>query len=106
MRAGNYSMAGYGGNDRLDGGTGADSMVGGIGNDTYVVDHIGDAVIEKYNEGYDTVETLLNNYQLTNNVEALKLRSVSGVTTGRGNNLNNRRRVPMLIPFTRRRASC
>ena len=32
-------------------------MVGLAGNDTYVVDDIGDVVVEALNEGTDTVET-------------------------------------------------
>lgn len=47
----------YGGNgaDRLDGKAGADQMNGGDGNDTYVIDNVGDTVIDS--GGYDTVET-------------------------------------------------
>ena len=44
--AGNDTLTGNAGNDYLDGGTGADTMKGGAGNDTYVVDNIGDMVIE------------------------------------------------------------
>ena len=40
---------------RSNGGTGADTLTGGAGNDTYVVDNTGDVVIEKANEGIDTV---------------------------------------------------
>ena len=34
------------GSNTLDGGAGADTMAGGAGNDTYVVDDIGDSVVE------------------------------------------------------------
>ena len=34
------------GNDTLDGGTGADTLTGGAGNDTYIVDDVGDVVVE------------------------------------------------------------
>jgi Ca2+-binding RTX toxin-like protein len=45
------------GNDTLDGGTGADKMTGGLGDDLYYVDHVGDLVTEKADEGTDTIET-------------------------------------------------
>ena len=44
--AGNDTLTGNAGNDYLDGGTGADTMKGGSGNDTYVVDNVGDTVVE------------------------------------------------------------
>ncbi|WP_422040367.1 M10 family metallopeptidase C-terminal domain-containing protein [Roseibium sp.] len=44
---GNDILRGYGGNDYLDGGTGADTMEGGEGDDTYVVDNVGDVVVEE-----------------------------------------------------------
>jgi Ca2+-binding RTX toxin-like protein len=39
----------------LDGKAGADTMYGGDGNDTYIVDNVGDQVIENANQGIDTV---------------------------------------------------
>jgi Ca2+-binding RTX toxin-like protein len=39
-------LEGLAGNDLLDGKAGADTMVGGTGDDTYVVDNVGDQVIE------------------------------------------------------------
>ena len=89
-RAGNDSLFGGGGHDTLDGGTGADSMWGDSGNDRYVVDNINDEVHEFSNQGYDTVEARINGYVLGNNVENLKLGTTLGVTSGRGNGLNNR----------------
>ena len=38
------------GNDTLDGGGGADRMVGGTGDDVYKVDNVGDQVIEDLGE--------------------------------------------------------
>ena len=86
---GNDTMAGYDGHDRLDGGVGADTMIGGKNNDIYVVDNAGDYVSELWGEGYDTVEAQIDNYQLKNNFEALKLRSTPGVIKGRGNDQAN-----------------
>jgi Ca2+-binding RTX toxin-like protein len=48
------------GNDRLYGGGGADTMTGGIGNDTYMVDNVGDKVIESDGGGTDNVRTLIS----------------------------------------------
>jgi Ca2+-binding RTX toxin-like protein len=53
--AGNNHLFGWAGNDVLDGQLGSDVMVGGAGDDTYVVDSRYDTVIERVNEGSDTV---------------------------------------------------
>ncbi|MEO1126026.1 MAG: calcium-binding protein, partial [Cyanobacteria bacterium J06639_16] len=87
-RAGNDFLDGGSGNDRLDGGTGADTMYGNTGDDTYVVDNEEDYIFDS--SGYDTVEASLNNYTLGTNLEALKLRSTSGVYNGFGNSLDNK----------------
>ena len=50
-------LAGNTGNNTLNGGAGADSMAGGTGNDTYVVDNIGDSVVEAAGEGTDLVQS-------------------------------------------------
>ncbi|MDF8334788.1 beta strand repeat-containing protein [Novosphingobium cyanobacteriorum] len=42
----NDTLDGGSGNDLLDGGTGADKMSGGEGTDRYIVDNVGDVVIE------------------------------------------------------------
>lgn len=51
--------SGIGDNDVLDGGADLDTMVGLGGNDTYIVDDVGDVVVEALNAGTDEVETLL-----------------------------------------------
>ena len=66
------AIIGDGGNNTLDGGAGADTMTGGAGNDTYVVDNVGDVVVEDASEGIDTVRTSVS-YTLTANVENLML---------------------------------
>ncbi|WP_159076069.1 calcium-binding protein [Microvirgula aerodenitrificans] len=56
----------------IDGVTGADTMVGGGGNDTYYVDNAEDMVIEKADEGTDTVQSSIS-YTLGTDVENLIL---------------------------------
>ena len=65
-------LTGNSGDNVLDGGAGADTMAGGLGNDTYVVDNVGDVVIENANEGTDTVLAAIT-YTLGANVENLTL---------------------------------
>jgi Ca2+-binding RTX toxin-like protein len=84
----NDTMFGFGGNDTLDGGAGADIMIGGSGNDVYCVDNALDVVIEKTDEGTDTVKTTLAGYVLTDNVENLTYTG-TGSFAGTGNALSN-----------------
>ena len=73
----------------LDGGAGADSMIGGRGNDTYIVDNIGDNVVETEAGtlgGIDTVKSSVNHI-LDINVENLTL--TGSATIAIGNELNN-----------------
>jgi Ca2+-binding RTX toxin-like protein len=86
---GNDVLNGQGGADFLDGGEGADRMVGGAGNDTFVVDDVGDVVVENAGQGIDTVRTTLNAYTLGANVEQLVFIGV-GDFEGDGNGLANR----------------
>jgi Ca2+-binding RTX toxin-like protein len=70
----NDTILGNGGNDRLDGRAGDDHLWGGTGNDTYVVDSLGDLVLE---EGasiseIDTVEASIS-WTLSTNLERLTL---------------------------------
>ena len=83
----NNIINGNSGNNLIDGGLGADTMAGGLGNDTYIVDNIGDLVIENTNEGIDTVQSSIS-YALTANVENLILTGPIAIN-GTGNNLNN-----------------
>ncbi|WP_407315044.1 M10 family metallopeptidase C-terminal domain-containing protein [Pseudomonas sp. nanlin1] len=73
----------------LDGGRGADTLIGGLGNDTYVVDNVGDVIIETSTlaSENDTVRASLN-WTLGANLENLTLTG-SDDLTGTGNALNN-----------------
>jgi Ca2+-binding RTX toxin-like protein len=84
---GNDRLIGGAGNDFLDGGTGQDVLIGGTGNDVYIVDNVKDVVIERANQGIDTVRSSVS-FRLSSNVEHLALAGTQG-TTGVGNNLNN-----------------
>jgi Ca2+-binding RTX toxin-like protein len=64
----NNVITGNDGNNIIDGGLGADTMIGGVGNDTFIVDNIGDVVVEVTNQGIDTVKTSVN-YTLGANIE-------------------------------------
>jgi|GEM_PF-2056478 len=82
-------LIGHDGNDTLYGGTGAaNELYGGRGDDTYVIEAIGDTIIEHANEGIDTVRTSLAAYALRLNVENL-LYTGSGDFTGTGTAQNN-----------------
>ncbi len=69
----NQTLNGNASNNIIDGGLGADTMTGGAGNDTYVVDNVGDTVIELAGEGTDEIRTNLDFYSLAGlpNVENL-----------------------------------
>ncbi|MBK8918919.1 MAG: hypothetical protein IPM73_13020 [Betaproteobacteria bacterium] len=85
--AGDNTLIGNGLANVLNGGAGSDSMAGGAGNDTYVVDSLGDVVIENAAEGTDLVQSSIS-YTLADNVENLTLTG-TGALNGTGNVLNN-----------------
>ncbi len=68
--------------------TDADEMAGGAGNDTYVVDDLGDLVVETSAVGIDLVRTALATYVLGDWVENL-VYTGSSAWSGTGNNLAN-----------------
>ena len=84
---GNDTIYGYGGDDWINGGKGADKMIGGLGDDKFVVDNIGDVVVENAGEGHDSVYSTID-YHLGDNVESLYLQGSSAIN-GWGNDLNN-----------------
>ncbi len=85
---------GYAGDDYIDGAAAADTMEGGTGNDFYVVDDPLDAIVEKKEEGFDTIISQLASYSLE------KLKAVENLVydnfddadldfTGTGNKMDN-----------------
>jgi Ca2+-binding RTX toxin-like protein len=80
-------VTGTAGADTLTGTTGADQMQGLAGNDTYVVNNVGDIVVEALNAGTDLVQSTIS-YTLTANVENLTLTGSTAIN-GTGNALNN-----------------
>ncbi|WP_272482614.1 beta strand repeat-containing protein, partial [Caulobacter sp. HMWF025] len=83
------TLTGGAGADTLDGGAGADSLLGGAGDDVYVVDNLGDKVVESAAGGTDTVRTTLSSYGLGLELETL-IYVGSGPFNGSGNAANNR----------------
>ena len=84
----NNALTGNDGNNILDGGLGADRMIGGAGNDIYMVDNIGDVVVENGFANYDEVYASVN-YTLTTDIESLYLMGSDNLN-GTGNYSDNR----------------
>ncbi len=80
-------LFGGNGNDALAGWSGADTMVGGLGNDTYFVENANDVVIEKLNEGIDTVNSKVT-YISFEHIENIILTGTSAID-GIGNSQAN-----------------
>ena len=86
-------LAGTAGADTLDGGAGADTMDGNDGDDTYVIDNVGDVIIEGQYFGTDVALVALataGTYTLGDNVENAKVTSAASVAANlAGNDLDN-----------------
>lgn len=85
-------LRGLDGNDLLDGGIGNDIMDGGFGNDTYVVNQVGDVVIDQdahigAGGGTDTVRSSIA-YTLGGTIENLHLTGTAAIN-GTGNAKDN-----------------
>lgn len=81
-------MTGNSAANRLDGAAGADILAGLAGDDTYVVDDVGDIVVESAAAGTDLVLASVA-HSLAANVENLTLTGSSDIA-GNGNELANR----------------
>lgn len=84
--AGDDNLRGNSGDDLLRGGEGADRAAGGTGDDLYIVDDAFDVIVEREDQGIDTVISAID-YVLDDNVENLRLRT--GRLDGTGNDLDN-----------------
>ncbi|MBB3224165.1 beta strand repeat-containing protein [Pseudoduganella umbonata] len=88
----NNALTGSSGNDTLSGGAGSDTLAGGAGDDTYVVDAVGDIIVETAGSGTDTVQVAMTarnaTYVLGENVEHATITSTAAVNLG-GNGLDN-----------------
>ncbi|WHS57778.1 M10 family metallopeptidase [Pseudomonas sp. G2-4] len=80
-------LTGNTGNNVLNGGAGRDTLMGGAGNDTYLLDNLGDNVIERASEGRDLVRTTVS-HTLSANVEDGQLLGVAALNLV-GNALDN-----------------
>lgn len=85
--AGADTLDGGDGSDTLDGGSGADSMAGGLGNDVYIVDDVGDVILELAGGGVDLVRTSIPIFTIAAELEELAL--LAGGVNGTGNAANN-----------------
>jgi len=89
--AGNDAAYGRGGDDIIDGGAGVDDLHGEAGNDQYIVDNVGDKVLETAGGGVDRVASSVS-YVLTAGQEIERLTTLSNSSTGpvnlKGNELS------------------
>ena len=81
-------ITGNGGNNLLDGRGGDDTLSGGIGNDRYVIDSLGDVIVETANEGIDSVSASVS-HTLESNVEQMTLTGTGNIEAT-GNALDNK----------------
>jgi Ca2+-binding RTX toxin-like protein/glucose/arabinose dehydrogenase len=86
--AGNDTIIGNGGNDTLQGLSGNDRLDGGLGNDTYIVDNMGDVLLDE--GGTDTVIAVSISWTLAPGFENLILQNENDSSVqGIGNELAN-----------------
>ena len=88
--AGDDTLLGGEGSDRLEGGLGDDRMTGGAGDDHYLVDSLGDRLVEAAGGGTDEARVDgLARYTLGAQIENLTNLAALPVFTGRGNRQDN-----------------
>lgn len=76
------TLTGNSGNNVINGGAGIDTMSGGAGNDTYYMDRHDDKVIERANDGNDTVFSSVAFDLENSNVENLYLTGSANINGG------------------------
>ena len=84
------TITGNGAANVIDGGAGADVMEGKEGDDRYLVDNVGDKVLEAANGGTDTVEASVSFSLAGQYVEVLKLTgnaAINGTGNGQANSI-------------------
>ncbi|MFP5433758.1 MAG: calcium-binding protein, partial [Alphaproteobacteria bacterium] len=81
-------LTGNGGNNLLNGGADADKMTGGLGDDVYIVDNIGDVVIETNIGGTDVINASVSYTLAGTFVETLNLTGIANIG-GTGNSVDN-----------------
>jgi len=86
-------LFGFDGADTLDGGLGADTLQGGAGDDRYIVDNVGDVVVEFGDEGVDTLAATISvslldaKFDEVENVELLGTGAINATGDALGNAL-------------------
>jgi Ca2+-binding RTX toxin-like protein len=85
---GSETLRGSDANDKMIGNGGEDTMAGGKGDDTYVVDSVGDRVVEKAGEGVDQIFLWTKAHTMADHVENLVIKLGSGAAVT-GNGLDN-----------------
>jgi trimeric autotransporter adhesin len=83
----NNNLRGTNRDDTIDGRGGRDAMTGRDGDDIYIVDNVGDTVIESVNQGQDLIRSSVS-FTLSNHVEDLRLTGSANLN-GFGNSMNN-----------------
>lgn len=86
--AADNTITGNAANNTINGKAGADLMIGGEGNDTYLIDNLGDRVVENENEGHDLITSSVD-FALGSGVEDLTLVGTADLK-GMGNSLDNK----------------
>jgi trimeric autotransporter adhesin len=83
---GDNQLTGNAQRNSMIGNTGADRMAGMGGDDHYIVENLGDVVVEGVDEGFDFVQSFVS-HTMSDNVENLQL--MGDAFRGEGNALNN-----------------